>query len=96
MKERRKENIEYLGILGNSMCRDYIAGIMTEGASQVALTVKNSPANTQGVRDVSLIPGSGRSLREGHSNSLQYSCLENPMDRGAWWTTVRGVAKSWT
>ena len=78
------------------MYRNYIAGIMIEGASQVALMVKNSPANAQDVRDASLIPGSGRSLREGHGNSLQYSCLENPMDRGAWWATVRGVTKSWT
>ena len=76
------------------MYRNYIAGIMIEGASQVALMVKNSPANAQDVRDASLIPGSGRSLREGHGNSLQYSCLENPMDRGAWWATVRGDRKS--
>lgn len=51
MKERRKENIECLGILGNSICRDYIGGIMIEGASQVALMVKNSPGNAQDVRD---------------------------------------------
>ena len=42
------------------------------------------------------IPGSGRSLGGGCDNPLQYSCLENPMDRGAWWPTVHGVAKSWT
>jgi len=42
------------------------------------------------------IPGSGRSPGEGHGNPLQYSCLENPMDRGAWWATVHGVTKSWT
>ena len=42
------------------------------------------------------IPGWGRSPGEGNGNPLQYSCLENPMDRGAWWATVRGVAKSWT
>ena len=44
--------------------------------------------------DVGLIPGSGRSPGEGNGNPLQYSCLENPMDRGAWWATVHGVAKS--
>ena len=49
-------------------------------ASQVALVVKNPPANTG---DVGLIPGSGRSPGEGHGHPLQYSCLENPMDRGA-------------
>ena len=47
--------------------------------------VKNLPANA---RDAGLIPGSRRPLGEGNSNPLQYSCLENPMDKGAWWTTV--------
>ena len=46
--------------------------------------------------DSGLIPGLGRSLGEGTGNLLQYSCLENPMDRGAWWATVHGVAKSQT
>ena len=46
--------------------------------------------------DLGLIPGSGRSPGEGNSNPLQYSCLENPMDGGAWWATVHGVAKSLT
>ena len=64
--------------------------------SQVALVVKNLPANTGDVRDVGLIPGSGRSLGGGQGNPLQYSWLENPMDRGAWQTTVHGVAKSQT
>ena len=48
------------------------------------------------VRDTGSIPGSGRSPGEGHGNPLQYSCLENPMDRGAWWAIVHGVTKSWT
>jgi len=47
-------------------------------------------------RDTASVPGSGRSLRKGNDISLQYSCLENPMDRGAWQATVRGVAKTWT
>ena len=47
-------------------------------------------------RDMGLIPGWGRSPGGGNSNPLQYSCLGNPMDRGAWWTTVHRVAKSWT
>ena len=46
--------------------------------------------------DLGLIPGSGRSLGEGNGFPLQYSCLENSMDRGAWWATVHGIAKSWT
>ena len=46
--------------------------------------------------DVGSIPGLGRSPGGGHDNPLQYSCLENPMDRGAWWATVLGIAKRWT
>ena len=53
--------------------------------------VKNPPANAGDIREVGLIPGSGRSPREGNGNLLQPSCLENPMDRGA---TVHGVTKS--
>ena len=60
----------------------------------MALVVKNSPTNTGGTRDVGLIPGSGRSPGAGNGNPLQYSCLENPMDREVWQATVRGVAKS--
>ena len=52
--------------------------------------VKNPPANA---RDVGLIPGLGRSPGEGNGKPLQYSCLKNPMDRGAWWTTVHGFMK---
>ena len=63
-------------------------------ASQVALVVKNPPANAGDVRDKGLIPGSGRFPGEGNGYPLQYSCLENPMDRGAWWATVHGVEKS--
>ena len=59
-------------------------------ASQLALVVKNPPASAGDVRDLGLIPGSGRSPGGGHGNPLQYSCLENPMDRGAWWATVHG------
>ena len=58
--------------------------------------VKNLPANTGGIRDVGLIPGLGSSLIGGHGYPLQYFCLENPMDRGAWQAAVHGVAKSWT
>ena len=47
------------------------------------------------VGDLGSIPGSGRPPGEGNGNALQYSCLENPMDRGAWWATVHGVTKSW-
>ena len=63
------------------------------GVSQVALVVKNPPTNAGGVRDVGLIPGLGRASGGGHGNPLQYSCLENPRDRGAWWAAVYGVAQ---
>ena len=63
-------------------------------ASQVALVVKNLPANSGDVRDEDLIPGSGRSPGGGHGNPLQYSCLENPLDRRAWRALVHGVVKS--
>ena len=62
----------------------------------MALVVKNLLASAGDIRDVSSIPGSGRSPGEGDGNSLQYSCLENPMDWGAWWATVHGVANSQT
>ena len=56
--------------------------------------VKNLPANEGDIRDLSLIPGSERSPGRGHGNPLQYSCLENPMDRGAWQVMVHRVAAS--
>ena len=68
---------------------------LLEGNSQVVLIVKNLPANAGDTGDTGSIPGLGRSPGEGHGNPLQYSYLENPMDRGAWQATVDGVAKSW-
>ena len=65
-------------------------------ASQVALVVKHLPAKAGDVRDAGSIPGSVRSPREGNGNPLQYSCLENAMDRGAWWATAHRVPKSQT
>ena len=59
------------------------------GGSEVKASASNAG-------DLGSIPGSGRSPGEGNGNPLQYSCLENPMDRGAWWATVHGVAKSQT
>ena len=58
--------------------------------------VKNLPANVRDLRDMGSIPGLGRSPGEGNGNPLQYSCLETPMDREAWWATVHGVSKSQT
>ena len=56
--------------------------------------VKNPPTNAEDSRDLGSVPGSRRSPGEGNGNPLQYSCLENPMDRGAWRATVHGVAES--
>ena len=58
--------------------------------------VKNLPTNARDARVVSSVPGLGRSPGEGNGNLLQYSCLENPIDRGAWWATVHEVTKSRT
>ena len=56
--------------------------------------VKNPPANAGDIRDAGSVPESGRCPEEAHSNPLQYSCLENSMDRGAWWATVYGATES--
>ena len=68
----------------------------TGQASPVALVVKNLPANAGDIRDMSSIPGLGRSPEVEYGNPLQYSCLENPMDCIAWWATVHRVTKSRT
>ena len=105
----RVRNVAMDGLPGSAYpARDQAAGekglglLMDEGvcvgdwacsrASQVALVVKNPPANAGDIRDMGL----GRSPGGGLGNPLQYSCLENPMDRGAWRATVHGMAKSWT
>ena len=67
--------------------------LLTPWASQVARVVKNPPTNAGYTGS---IPGSGRSPGEGNDNPLQYSCVENPMDRGAWWAMVHGITKSQT
>ena len=69
-------------------CVDYVWGVSAQGFPDGSV-VKNLPANTGDTRDVGLIPGGG------HGTLLQYSCLGNPMDRGAWWAKVQGVTRSW-
>ena len=69
--------------------------LTTLWASQVAIVVKNLPADAGDIRDAGLIPMLERSPGGGHGNPLQYFCLENPMDRGAWWAAVCRVAESW-
>ena len=62
----------------------------------MVLVVKNAPANAGDIRDTDSLPGSGRSTAGGHDNTLQYSCLENPIDIGVLWATVHRIAKSRT
>ena len=71
-----------------------VSGCVHEAAwaYQVGLVVKNPPANAGDIRDAGSIPGSGRSPGKGHGNPLQYACLENPVDRGAWQATVHQAA----
>ena len=76
------------------MC--YFYNVETAWASQMAPVVNNSPANPGDIRDSGLIPELGTSPGRWHDNPLQYSCLENPMDREAWRATVQRVAKSQT
>ena len=70
--------------------------ILVGGASQRVLGVRNLPTNARNIRDVGLIPKSERSHEGKHGNPLQYSCLENPMDRGAWRATIHRVTKNQT
>ena len=72
--------------------------VSNKKVSQVSLAVKNLLASAGDIKETQVgeIPGLGRSPGGGHSNPLQYSCLENPMDRGAWWDMAHGVAKTWT
>ena len=65
-------------------------------AAQLVQVVKNPPASIGDIGDTGSIPGLGRSPGRKHGNPLQYSCLENPRDRGAWWAPVYGVAQSQT
>ena len=73
-----------------------VASLHSTGASQVVLMVKNLPADAGDTRDVGCIPGLGRSPGERKGDPLQYSCLENSLDRGAQQAIVHGVAESWT
>ena len=79
---------------GNVLGVQILKSHLKPKASQVAVGVKNMPANAGDMRDLGLIPGWGRSPGGGQGNPLQYSCLENPMDRGVCQVTVHRVAQS--
>ena len=74
----------------------FLLPVKNLGASHVVLVVKNPPASAGDIRDMNSIPGLGRPPGGGHGNPLQYSCLGNPRDRGAWWAAVCGVTQSRT
>ena len=84
--EKKRENVTLF----------YTGAYSTCGVSQVVLVVNNPSTNPGDIRDTGSIPGSGRSPGGGHRNPLQYSCLENPMDRGTCWAMIHRVTKSWT
>ena len=85
-------------ICGDQVSKLHTINFLPQGrrASQLAQWWKNPPANAGATRDSCLIPGSGRLGGGGNGNPLQYSGLENPLDRGAWWATVQRVEESWT
>ena len=82
-----------LGGLGAGL---FVPRYTIQRASQVVLVVKNPHANAGDIREAGLTPGSERSPGGGHGNPLQYSCLENSMDKGAWRATIHRAAKSQT
>ena len=88
----------FFGCVGSSLSHvgSFLVAHRLSGASQVVLVVKNLPASAGDLKDAGSTPRSGRSAGGEHSNPLQYSCLENPMDRGAWWTTVHRVTQAQT
>ena len=83
-------------LLLNTFLPFFSPNSMFDWVSQVTVVVKNPPAIAGDVRDTGLLPGSRRSPGGGHGNPLQYSCLENPLEREAWWVTVHRVTKSQT
>ena len=82
-----------VGLLAGDGCCSLGCSLVPLWTSEVALMVRNLPANAGDTGDAGSIPGLQRSPGGGNGNPLQYSCLENPVDRGAWWVTVHGVAR---
>ena len=105
MGRRRSSKRWEVSVAGGKPAREIAGGDISEQpprvtfvlgvrASQMVLVVSTQPANAAERGDVGLIPGSGRSPGGGHGYPLQYSCIENPMDRGAWRATVHGITES--
>ena len=92
------KKIYLFGCVRSSLCHvgSFLVAHRLSGASQVVLVIKNLPASAGDLKDTGSIPRSGRSAGGEHSNPLQYSCLENPMYRGALWATVHRVAQAQT
>ena len=86
----------YLGCAGSSFLRVVFLQLQRALSSWTSPVAQKAKASAYNSGDLGLIPGLGRFPGEGNGNPLQYSCLENPMDGGAWWATVHGVAKSQT
>ena len=83
-----------ISLLSSKPRSNYLYIFLLNGtAIHMVVVLKNLPANAGDIRDRGLIPGSGRSPGEGNGNPLQYSCLENPMDRRTWWATVYMITK---
>ena len=80
----------------NKVLKRFHGNSYYKGDSQVALVIKTPPVNSGDLRDAGLIPVSGRSPGREDSNPFQYSCLENPMGRIAWQTTVHRISQCWT
>ena len=85
--------LTYQSVVQSSQRSNFKIYLSLQGASRLALVVKNLPANSGDTKDAGLTPGLGRSPRARHHNPLQYSCLENPMDRGACQAIVHGGQK---
>ena len=84
-------------IYSEEICHNFLANFYPSNLNigfPGGSVVKNPPANAGDAKDMGLIPGVGRFPGVGNDNPLQYSCLENSMDRGAWWAIVHGVAKN--
>ena len=93
MKSSRYERVSQVALVVKKTCLPLQETYVHTWASLVAQLVINTLANAGDTRDTSLIPVSGRSPGGGNSNPFQYSCLKNPMGRGAWWAAVHGVTK---